>query len=469
MTDAATPSPSNSGVLPDSVEGCHALIGEMSQSLQQALARIAALEEQVRLTSRNSSKPPSSDGPGARGGRPSKPPTGRKPGGQPGHRGHFRQAVPEAQVDHVVTCPPPAQCACGGALETHGAVYRHQVFELPPIRPVVTEYRCQGGRCLACGAYQAGVLPAGVPSGQLGPRALAVIGTLASVCHVTQHKLTRVMADLFGLRFSVGCISAAHGTVAEALAPATRELHAALQKAPVKHMDETSHQCHGRRFWTWILTTPWGASFHIEPSRGQCAAKDVLGKVPTGVLVTDRYAGYSWVDQAQRQVCWSHLLRDFCRMGQREGLAGRVGRALHVMGQWMFRHQHRGTLIERLPWLQARMRKTLTRGTEQHACAKTARTCRNLLALWPALWRFTTEPDVPPTNNLAERGLRGVVIHRKISFVTRSGRGMRFVEQAHAVAYTCRTQGRSVFDFLCASLEGHFGSPATLPSLLPSE
>jgi transposase len=297
---------------------------------------------------------------------------------------------------------------------------------------------------------------------------LAVIGTLAASCHMTQRQLTTVMADLFGVRFSVGCVSAAHGIVAQALKPATVALHTALQAAPVKHMDETSHQCHNGLLWTWTLATSWGASFCIEPSRGQCAAKEVLGEAPTGTLVTDRYAGYRWVDTAQRQVCWAHLLRDFRRMRQREGLPGVFARALESMGRWMFRCLHQDRLTSHLPRLRARFGRTLIRASEQTDGAKTARTCRNVLDLWPALGRFTTHPAIPPTNNLAERALRGIVIRRKISYVTRSGRGRRFIERAYGAAHTCIQQARSVFEFFYATLNVHFDQAAPAPSLIPS-
>lgn len=468
MSKPAIGTSSGSGALPDTVEECHALIGEMATSLQQLLARNAELEERTKLSSRNSSKPPSSDGPGQGGGRRDKPASERKPGGQPGHPGRWRKAVPEEAIDAIVACPPAPICACGGDVVAHGKPYPHQVYELPPIKPIVTEYRCQGGLCTRCGQYQAASLPPGVPQGQLGPSALAVIGTLSSQCHVTQHKLTRVLAELFGLRFSVGCVSAGHGLVAEALKPATSELHAALQAAPVKHMDETSHQCHDGLMWTWVMATTWGATFHIEPSRGQCAAKTVLGSAPSGILVTDRYAGYHWVDPEQRQICWSHLLRDFRRIGQRDGLPGSLGRTLLRMGQWMFRCIHRGTLAQNTARLQARMRRTMTRAAEQNVCDKSARTCRNLLEMWHTLWRFTTDPAIPPTNNLAERALRGVVIHRKISYVTRSGRGMRFVERAYGAAHTCNLQKRSLFQFLWATLDYHFQAIIPRPSLVPS-
>lgn len=114
------------------------------------------------------------------------------------------------------------------------------------------------------------------------------------------------------------------------------------------------------------------------------------------------------------------------------------------------------------------MRRTLARATEQTACDKTARTCRNLLNLWPALWHFTTDPDIPPTNNLAERALRALVIQRKISFVSRSGRGMRFLERAYATVHTCIQQRRSVFEFYCDAVRHHFGGTNVRPSLVPT-
>jgi transposase len=341
-----------------------------------------------------------------------------------------------------------------------GQPYRHQVFELPHIKPVVTEYRLQDGRCLGCGEYHRAPLPAGVPSGQLGPRVLALVGTLAAQCQVTQNKMPALLSDVFGIRFSVGCLSQAQGKVADALAPVTAELHQALLQAPVIHMDETSHRSHGHLMWNWTVATSWGASFHIEPSRGKIVARGLLQEqAPTTVLVTDRYAAYQWVDIAQRQICWSHLIRDFRRISQRDGLAGCLGRFLLVMAYLVFRYHHAAAKGRAVNYarLQARMRRTLERAAHQTQCPRTARTCANLLNLWPALWHFTVKPDVPPTNNLAERALRNVVVHRKISYGTRSGRGLRFIERAYGTVYSCRQQGKSVFDFLCHTVNSFLG------------
>lgn len=97
--------------------------------------------------------------------------------------------LPVSEVDQVVDCPSGTHCACGGEVISHGRPWRHQVFELPPIKPIVTEYRCQGGKCKQCRLYQRAPLPPGVPQGQLGPRAIATIATLSSPFQVTQNEL----------------------------------------------------------------------------------------------------------------------------------------------------------------------------------------------------------------------------------------------------------------------------------------
>lgn len=459
-----TPEPATT--LPVTLEACHALIQQQDATLQQLLTRLAELEERLKLDSRTSSKPPSSDGPGA--GKRQRSASANPRGAQPGHKGSYRVPLPTAQLDRIVDCPPSLACDCGGVVIVDGRKTRHhQVFDLPPIQPIATEYRCLRGVCTRCGQKRHGALPAGVPSGQLGPRAVALIGTLAGQYHLSQGKIRDLLAGVFGLRFSLGTVSSAHGQVAEALAAPMAEVHTALQQAPVRHMDETSHHSHGHLMWLWALVGDWGASFSIQPSRGKLAAQAVLGDNPAGVLVSDRYAGYHWVDPHRRQVCWAHLLRDFARIAGRSGETGRLGSRLLQGGYVLFRWREQGKSAAAFAPLQKRLKRQLQVGTEPGGCRKTAGTCRNLLALWSALWRFLDDPRIPPTNNLAERALRGVVLRRKISYVTRSGRGLRFVERAFAAAYTCRRQGIELFEFLQRAMNAKLGNiPA--PSLVPA-
>jgi len=309
-----------------------------------------------------------------------------------------------------------AVCACGSQVELAGALQRHQVFEVPPLRAQVDEYRINSGRCTGCGKPHAGVLPPGVPKGQLGPHGLSLVGVLGTRYHLTQRKIHNLLDQLMGLSFSAGAISQAHGKVAVAL------------KAPL-----------------------------AEAAASLC----------TAAVTSDRYAGYAFIDVERRQVCWTHLLRDFNRIGQRHGLAGQLGRRLLGLGLVMFRKRDMGQLEGgTLEGLKRRKRQTLERGAEQGQCSRTANTCTNILKLWPALGPFTTHDALVPTNNSAEQALRSLVLKRKISGPTRSLRGDQFLARGFTVHETCLRQGVDVWDFMHKAVHVCIAKTAP-PSLMP--
>ena len=189
----------------------------------------------------------------------------------------------------------------------------------------------------------------------------------------------------------------------------------------------------------------------------------LIGSYP-GIVVSDRWPGYEHLDPAQRQVCWSHLQRDFRRHG--EGLAEQktfgehglqhTGRVFAAWRAYQHDHRDRHQLTADIEPIQTELRQLL-----EHAGRKSARTryhrrfANNLLKVWPALWTFTTHPAVEPTNNPAERALRGPVIHRKLSHGTRSPTGERFAERVLSAAATCRLQHRSLLDYLRELLVAH--------------
>ena len=317
--------------LPQTVPECHAVI-------TQLIERVKLLEERVNLDSNNSSKPPSSNGPG-RPNRAQRRASERKRGAQPGHQGHSRAMLDENEVDRLVDCKPEAVCECGGQVELDGPPQRHQVFEVPTLRAQVDEYRLYSGRCAGCGKPHAGVLPAGVPKGQLGPRALSLVGVLGTRYHLTQRKIRNLLDQLMGLSFSVGAISQAHGKVATALRAPVAQASASLCQAEALWMDETHYPREGVGNWVWAAVQPLLAVFAIYPSRARYVILDFIGQKCAAVVTSDRYAGYAFIDPERRQVCWAHLLRDLNRIGQRQGVPGRIGRKLLGLGFVMFRRR----------------------------------------------------------------------------------------------------------------------------------
>jgi len=209
--------------------------------------------------------------------------------------------------------------------------------------------------------------------------------------------------------------------------------------------------------------------FAIYPTRARYVIPDLIGADCTAVVTTDRYAGYAFIDAQRRQVCWAHLLRDFNRIAQRAGTAGRIGRRLRALGLVMFRWREQGGRLHgrALQRLQRRVLATLQFGAQQAQCSRTANTCANVLALWDALWNFTTNPILQPTNNAAEQALRSLVLKRKISGPTRSLRGDQFLSRGLSVHESCLRQGVDLWGFMHRAVLA-FIDKTPAPSLLPA-
>ena len=439
-------------------------------------AEIADLKEKLNTNSQNSSKSPSSDPFKARKNKQHRAGKSKtsKQGAQKGHQGKGRELLPPEQVDAFVTCLPPATCDCGGQIEANPKQFRrHQQFELPPVKPIVTEYQLIYGGCCTCGKVHSAALPDGVSNTCLGARATATIGIFTGDYRLSKRATQLLLSDFFALPVSLGTISYAEETVSKALKQPVEELHAYIQQQPVVHADETSHKQQGKKMWMWLATTLLVAVFIIRSRRCTEAAKDLLGEAFAGILISDRYASYNWIKTTCRQFCWAHLKRDMQKVSERSGEAGRIGDDILAAIQRMFHlwHRFKAGEISRQTFKLAMMpvRKNIERLlAEGAACdhAKTANTCKNILKYKAALWTFVEIEGVEPTNNLAEQQLRTYVLWRKSSFGTQSERGNRFVERMMTTTATCKLQGINRYEFITAAVDAHFKNlPA--PSLLP--
>lgn len=450
-------------------------VTELRQENTRLRERVRELEEQRQTNSHNSSKPPSSDPPWATR-KPGKPgdKQRRKAGGQPGHKGHRRELVPPEQVDEILEVRPEPQCPCGGrVIPSMSPPERRQVFELPRMRPHVTELRIFGGRCCDCGRVHRAIPPRGTPAGMLGPRAMAMASWLVGTCHVSRRMVQEVFAEFFGLSMSLGAVSSSEERVSEAIEAPVEAVAEAVKADPAVHMDETGLRQAGKRHWLWVLVGTALTLFRIRASRGAEVAKEMLGDGTTAIVVSDRWSGYGWLATMLRQLCWAHLIRDFTKISERAREAGKVGKALLGLARELFELWHdfgdgkfeRAELQKRSQPIRARLLAELKVGTR---CGhpKTQRTCVNILALAPALWTFIDREGVEPTNNTAERAIRPAVLWRKCSFGPRADRGARFAERILTVAATCRQQGRNVIDYLMDAVDAHLRGEAT-PSLLP--
>jgi transposase len=434
--------------------------------------RIAELEERVNKNSTNSSKPPSSDPPSVKR-RPPTPASGKKRGGQPGHRHHPRALVPPEQLRQVIECKPPECKRCGD--ELHGddpEPIRHQVAEVPPVRPVVDEYRLHRLKCPRCRTSTCAVLPPGVPTGAFGPRLRAVLGVLAGGYRLGKRPIRQLVFDPLGLTISTGMIARLERQGAAELAAPVEELRQYVRDAGSAHIDETSWWQGQDKAWLWGAVTPLVTVFTIATSRGAEVAKGMSGTAASEVVICDRFKSYTWIKR--RQFCRAHLRRDSQAMIDRGGEPGEVGQRLMAHSDALFEWWHRvrdGALSRSsfqtyVATMRPFLREDLRRGAAC-SCPETAATCRELLAGETHLWTFVRVEGVEPTNNDAERASRHGVIYRKLSGGTDSEAGSRFVERILTVVATCRQQDINVLDYLTRCYQAHLdGQPA--PSLLPA-
>ncbi len=459
------------------VAQCRAALAEKDRLIVELIAQVKALQDKVndlverlRQNSQNSSKPPSTDGPDAPA-RRKRPPSGRPPGGQPGHRGHHRQLLPVEQVNEVrelipATCPR-CQRKLGGR---DPAPLRVQTTELLPIKPYVTEWQQHRLVC-ECGEAVTEPLPAEAKLG-FGPRLVAMMGLLTGCYRLSKRDAVSLLSDVTGVVLSTGGLSGSEERVSEAVAQPVQEAKAWVQRQPSAHMDETGWFQKCKRAWLWVMTHGAVAVFLVNWRRSQAVAKDLLGQF-TGVVVSDRAKAYNIVSGKRHQFCWAHLLRDFEAMAQRKGECHRIGAQLLEQGREVLHRYHQvrdGTLDP--GWFHTYMamarRQIGALLLEGIKCAghKTAATCREMLRREDSLWTFVHHQGVEPTNNAAERALRRGVLWRRGSFGTQSERGSRFAERILTVVASLKLQRRNVLEYLTEAVTRHQrGLPP--PTLLP--
>ena len=311
-------------------------IAEQAKQIAKAEKQIVDLERQLALRQQNStttSKPPSSDGlagrPRERGRRKR---SRRNPGGQPGHPGHTRPLVPADRVKTTVDLVPQACRHCERRLHARDEVgdpRRHQVTELPPIEPQITEYRCHRLRCRACGHTTQASLPDEVV-GQFGPQLTALIAYLTVVCRLPRLVVQRLLEAALQIPISVGSTQNAWEEASDAVAGPYQALQDALPHQRVLNADETGHRTNGDKRWVWALVARTFIFYQIATSRGSDVLHRLLGSLVRG---HSRERSVAQLSDVLRQAASVLLVAFHEKLAQRAG-AGQdaCGHALLLRG-----------------------------------------------------------------------------------------------------------------------------------------
>jgi len=389
----------------------------------------------------------------------------KKRGAKNGHQPHLRQLFPPEKVTHRIELKPQV-CPCGSTdfEKTNEEPLRHQIVDIPPIEPQVTEYIQPIFRCKDCGGLFYQPLPDETRRKYFGPGILAVIGILTGVLNTSKRKALALINEVFSVPMSLGGLSncesqSARGrltAVADALEHPYNETIEHVRSQDITHADETGwRRGNHQRGWLWAMCCASAAAFMVQAQRGQKADKKLLGAF-RGTLVSDRWGGYNFYC-GLRQICWAHLKRDFKAISQAKGAIGKIGQELYGLAKKILKLRKRvrdrtlqwRTFQKQMKPLMKRVEELLEQGASGEG--KLSRKCRRIIKHREHLWTFVHDQRIEPTNNIAERIVRQGVLWRNAvrhpvesSFGTQSERGARYVERVLTACATCCLQGRSV-------------------------
>ena len=486
------------------------------------LADLKAAHERLDQNPDNSSRPPSSrapwqneepgdrpdqpkqsdaedDEPGTRDEEAQKPPEEikgerrqsdesaqqRRAGQRPGAPGHGRvQQLPIEQVHHH----HPATCAgCGAALSMPERALAHAGYlvidlmapsseraglELFQSKHLYYEHICgcghrsraEPGHCAGDHAWTVRLSERHLAGAML----VALICALSLRMRLSRRRIQEFFADWFGLQLSVATINQCLHEAGRALEPVVEEqLLAEVRASDLLHADETSWKEHGQLLWLWVFTSATTTVFTIG-RRTQELLHGMLGTAINGWLMSDGYWAYR--DYENRLRCLTHLLRKARGLQESyDSHARSFGSALRTCLEMVMDAVYaarEGPPPIPLREQHAKQLNALLDLCLDHAEAKHEKTralARELLNDWDTFWVVLDHPELPLTNNTAERALRHWVIARRISYGTRNPQGSRAFTVLASVIETCRQRGHSPWLYIAETLrERRRGNPAPL-------
>ena len=468
---------------PTTVEECHALLLKQADVIDGLMKQIEELERRLEQNSRNSHKPPSSDGLQKKPAFPRS--KGGKRGGQTGHKGNTLKMV--AQPDHIQECDVKV-CSCGADLSS--SVWqikeRRQVFDLPAPKLEITEYRSMQCKCCCCGREVQGIFPDAVAAPvQYGNGVKALVALLGTGYHLSYQNIQQLFSDLFGYCLNENTMVHANQQCYTGLESSQQAIRKAIEESAVNHFDETGHRVEGKLQWLHVASNAEYTYLFSHAKRGKEALlsdSSVLSFI-NGYAVHDCWSSYFTFRDCKHAICGAHLLRELTALTE---AGSRWAGKMHELMLQAYKASDygKGTLKEPLPFLQE-YDQICQQGQQEEPPAQTngqgharpgharpgharpghARPGRpkktkgrNLLERFikhkEAILAFALQEKVPFTNNQAERDLRPAKIKQKVSGCFRTTAGAERYARIQSFISTARKQGEQVFQQLNEAFSG---------------
>ena len=446
------------------------MILALTDQVQALTTQVSELEQRLHTHSRNSSKPPSSDGPAKPRTQSLRTPSGKKPGGQPGHPGQTLKQV--EHPDHLITLPLHA-CACQADLtnETVIGYERRQLVDLPEPTLDVTEYQGEIKTCPACGRSVTAAFPESLPApAQYGPRFRSLLVYLQNQQLIPLRRISQMMADLYGASVSDATIVDATRRCDEHLAPFETAVKQALGQSPILHVDESGVRTAEKLHWLHSARTNTLTFYGVHEKRGR-AAIDHFNIIPdfSGRLIHDCWKPSLAYDCAHG-LCHAHHLRELTGLVEQDDQpwAKQMFDLLLTMNEVVRTHPAPLTEDQKTPWLE-QYREILTLGWQANPLPAPPRkkkrgrpkktTAQNLLTRLgdheSSVLAFFHDRNVPFTNNLAEQDIRMIKLRLKISGCFRTLQGAQQFVRIRSYLSTARKQGGNILQAISQAMLGH--------------